>query len=445
MSETAFERAQTYLLGTINESTSVRTAYKLDRMRRFLAELGDPHLAYPTLHVGGTSGKGSTCTMIATALHAAGRRTGLHTKPHLHSVTERARIDGFAIDPEGFGNLLDAMMPAIERTERAGFGTPTYYETLLALAFTHFARERVDVAVIEVGLGGRLDGTNVVSPEVTALTSVGYDHTDVLGDTLVAIAREKAGIAKRGVPLVVADVADAALAAIDEVAEAAFAPVVRVPKHARIKSVCVRTDGQSFEVETDKARYRLQTSVLGEFQRTNAATAIVALEQLRGELQVAPPAVEVAFADLAIPGRMEVFAGAPAVVFDIAHNAEKAEHLVASLRESFPKKRMQYVVAIGESKDAHQILNTLAVLANGFTFTSFQVSGRRASSPVRLEVIGRSLGLRGTTVEDPVRALEAARSAAANDEIVVVTGSTFVVAALRDWWIDGIAAAVGSR
>ncbi|MGA8533103.1 MAG: Mur ligase family protein, partial [Candidatus Tumulicola sp.] len=194
-----FERAEAYLLGTIDETTSRRTSYKLDRMRAFLHELGDPHRAYPTIHVGGTSGKGSTCTMIASVLQACGKRTGLHTKPHLQIVTERARIDGVAVDPARFAALLDDMMPAIERTA-ARYGRPTYYETLLALAFVHFALECVDVAVIEVGLGGRLDGTNLLRPEVTAITSIGYDHTEILGETLESIAREKAGIARPGVP-----------------------------------------------------------------------------------------------------------------------------------------------------------------------------------------------------------------------------------------------------
>ncbi len=209
----SFTQAERYLLETIDEVLSRRTSYKLDRMYAFLRELGDPHRAYPTIHVGGTSGKGSTCAMISSALQAAGRHTGLHTKPHLHSMTERARIDGRPIAPERFAELLDEMMPAIERTT-ARYGRPTYYETLLALAFTYFARERVDVAVIEVGLGGRLDGTNVIVPLVAAITTVGFDHTDVLGTTIEEIAFEKAGIAKQGIPLVVGSVPAAAHAVI---------------------------------------------------------------------------------------------------------------------------------------------------------------------------------------------------------------------------------------
>ncbi|HEY1429304.1 MAG TPA: Mur ligase family protein, partial [Candidatus Tumulicola sp.] len=197
-----FERAQAYLLSTIGEAVSPRTSYKLDRMYALLYDLGDPHRAYPIVHIGGTSGKTSTSTMVASILQAAGHTTGLHTKPHLHSMTERARIDGLEITQERFAEIFAEMQPAIERVTSV-FGRPTYYETLLALAFTYFARENVDVAVVEVGLGGRLDGTNVVFPEVAAVTSVGFDHTDILGDTIEAIAREKGGIAKPGVPLIV--------------------------------------------------------------------------------------------------------------------------------------------------------------------------------------------------------------------------------------------------
>ena len=190
-------RAVEYLLGTIDEMKSRRTEYKLDRMRAFLRALGDPQNTYPTIHVGGTSGKGSTSTMIAAALQASGKRTGLHTKPHLQSMTERARIDGIAVSEKRFAELLAGMMPAIEAVAPE-HGRPTYYETLLALAFEHFAQERVDVAVIEVGLGGRLDGTNVIIPVIAAITSVGRDHTEVLGNTIEAIAAREGGDRKAG-------------------------------------------------------------------------------------------------------------------------------------------------------------------------------------------------------------------------------------------------------
>ena len=428
----SYEEAQRYLLGTIDEIVSRRTSYKLERMHAFLRHLGDPHRAYPSVHVGGTSGKGSTSTMIAAVLQACGKRTGLHTKPHLHSMTERAQIDGRPVAPERFADLLDAMMPAIERTAQ-GFGRPTYYETLLALAFLYFAQERVDVAVIEVGLGGRLDGTNVLAPVVTAITSVGYDHTEVLGTTLEAIAAEKAGIAKRGVPMVLGVLPAVAREVVERHAAEVGAPVVRVADAVRVEREQAAGHGaQRLVVRSARGTYALTLSALGTFQRLNAATALAALEQLRGDLYPALDGIARGFAEVTIPGRMEVLGRNPTVVFDIAHNVEKARSLVTSLREDFPGRRVHYVVAIGETKDARHIIETLAQPRSTFTFTTFAASGRRSIGPAQLARIAESLGRWGREIYDPAEALSVARRQAEVDDVVVVTGSTFVVAQLRD-------------
>lgn len=430
-----FALAQAYLLGTIDETVSRRTSYKLDRMRAFLHELGDPHRAYPTIHVGGTSGKGSTSTMIARVLQAAGKRTGLHTKPHLHSMTERARIDGVSVAPQRFARLLDGMRPAIERVT-AEYGRPTYYETLLALAFVHFAAERVDAAVIEVGLGGRLDGTNLLRPAVTAITSIGYDHTEVLGDTLEAIAAEKAGIARAGVPFVVGDVGPAAMRTLEDCAARVGAPLVRVRDVVAVEPAALEPEwAQAFVAVTSRGRYAVNLPVHGLFQVANTATAIAVLERLGEPLRPDIDAVERGLARVEIPGRMEVFSADPPVVFDIAHNAEKAGYLAASLRNEFAGRRFRYVIAIGESKDARQILATLAAPPASFTFTSFDAAGRTAIAPQRLCALAESLGGVARPIADPVEALVATLREAARDDVVVVTGSTFVVAELREWWL----------
>ncbi|HEY2474682.1 MAG TPA: Mur ligase family protein [Candidatus Cybelea sp.] len=431
---TNFEDAQAYLLGTIDEFASPRTSYTLDRMRAFLRNLGDPHRVYPTIHVGGTSGKGSTSTMIAAALQAAGRRTGLHTKPHLVSMTERARIDGVPIDRERFARLLNESMPAIERTT-AEYGRPTYYETLLALAFAYFAAERIDVAVIEVGLGGRLDGTNVITPVVAAITSIGYDHEEILGATIEAIALEKAGIAKAGVPLVVGNVPEAARAVIERRAAEVGAPVVLVRDVVEIGVEKSDLHGTLLHLKTAEDVYALDLPVLGIFQRSNAATAIAVLERLGTRLRPHREAILRGFASLTIPGRMELVASKPPVVFDIAHNIEKAEALVASLRESFAGRRVHYVVSIGESKDARRILEVLSKLPSSFIFTSYSTAGRRSIPASRLSTIAESFGNWGRAISDPVEALTIARRVAAIDDVVVVTGSTFIVAGLREWFV----------
>jgi dihydrofolate synthase/folylpolyglutamate synthase len=433
-----FEQAQSYLLGTINETASRRLPNRLDRMRALLAAVGNPQERYATVHVGGTSGKGSTATMIAAVLQAAGKKTGLHVKPHLSSVTERARIGGVAIGEDRFADILGELMPTIE-TVAGVHGRASYYETLLAIAFLYFAQERVDVAVIEVGIGGKLDGTNVLVPLVSVITNVALDHTDILGDTTAEIASDKVGIAKPGVPLI-SDVTDASARAVIEAGcAAAGAPFVSVRDSTSIEVSAGERYGQSFAVTTPEGRYELALPVLGTFQQHNAATAIRALEHLPPSLRPERAAVENGLARLVIPGRMEYFPSHPAVVFDIAHNPDKASHLAAALRQTFPERRFAFVIAVGQSKDAAHLIESFVNLPGTFTFTSFETDGRTSIRPQRLASIARELGVWGRAIADPVEAFSVARRNADAQDIVVVTGSTFVVATLRDWWLMHVA------
>jgi dihydrofolate synthase/folylpolyglutamate synthase len=379
--------------------------------------------------------------MIAAALEASGRRTGLHTKPHLSSVTERARVDGIAIPDDDFGDLIGELQSAAELVSYE-HGRPTYYEMLLALAFLWFARCEVDVAVIEAGVGGTLDGTNVLRPQVSVITNVALDHTDILGETVEEIARDKAGIAKPGVPLVSDAREPVARAVIEERCLAVGAPFFAVEEHAQIERRRGQRFGQAFDVVTERARYGLELPVVGPFQRRNAATAIVALEQmlpLPGDPPVAATIVD-GFAQLVIPGRMECFPARPAVVFDIAHNPDKAQSLADALREEFPGRRLTFVVAIGDGKDSVAVLERLFPLPAGFVFTTFETAGRRAVRPQRLASIAQSRGHWARTVVDPVEALSVARRSTDSDGVVVVTGSTFLVATLRDWWLSNVGA-----
>ncbi len=433
-----YEAATSYLLGTINETMSRRSPGRLDRMAALLRHLGEPQHRYPVVHVGGTSGKGSTATMIAAALQASGKRTALHAKPHLTSMNERARIDGAPVDDQTFADVLGEMMPALEATARE-YERPSYYETLLALAFVYFAREHVDVAVIEVGIGGRLDGTNLVAPAVSVITNVGFDHVEILGNTLEEIAFDKAGIAKRGVPLVSA-AQGVARDTIEAVCVTAGAPFVEVERHASIVDRRSQTYGQSFGVVTQAGNYELSLPVLGRFQQPNAATAIVALERLPASLRPKIAEVESGFAGLQIPGRMEFFPGYPSVVFDVAHNVDKASSLAAALLETFPGRRFTFVVAIAETKDAPAIMRPLLALSASFVFTSFSTPGRTAERPQRLANIAAVAGVTSRTIEEPIEALGVARRGGGGDQIVVVTGSTFVTGVLREWWLQHVVA-----
>lgn len=435
MAVVTFQTAQSYLLGLINEMASRRMPNRLDRMEAFLEALGNPERRYPTIHVAGTSGKGSTSTMLATVLQAAGKRTGLHTKPHLISVTERARVDGVAISQDAFARLIGEMQTANARVADE-HGRPTYYETLLALAFLWFAYSEVDVAVIEAGIGGTLDGTNVLTPRVSIITNVGLDHTEILGETVAEIARDKAGIAKPGVPLVSAARNAEARRVIERICADVGAPFVSVADTVSIESGSETPRGQSFTVVTLLDRYELSMPILGDFQQENAATAIRALEQLDATLRPSHDAIEAGFAQVHIPGRMEFFPSHPGVVFDIAHNPDKAQHVAHAVARAFPNHRFAFVVAVGESQDAAEVIRPFSALPeSSFTFTSFSAdAGRNAIPAQRLALIGQSIGARGPAVADPVAAFLIAQRNADPDDIIVVTGSTFVVAELRQWF-----------
>lgn len=439
----SFVGARAYLLATINETSSRQQTARLERTRALLRELGNPQDRYPTLHVGGTSGKGSTATMLAGALSGSGKRTGLHTKPHLSSMTERMRVDGAAIPEEQFAALLGEIRPAIERV--AGeYGRPTYYETLLALSFLYFAEAKVDVAVVEVGLGGTLDGTNVLHPEVAVITNIALDRTEMPGNALEDIALDKAGIAKRGVPLV-SDVADAAARhQIERTCAQVGSPFLSVRDLVQIEPRTGERYGQSFMLRTPADRYDITLPVLGAFQQRNAATAVLALEQLKPELRPAREQIESAMARLVIPGRMEFFPSYPSVIFDIAHDPDKTRSLVDALFETFSDKRFTAIVAIGENSDAKGILAQLARLPATFIFTSFEATGRAAIRPTRLSSILEDYQVSSRAVTDPVEAFSIARRNAAAEDIVLVTGSTYVVGTLRDWWFANVATAGAS-
>jgi dihydrofolate synthase/folylpolyglutamate synthase len=375
--------------------------------------------------------------MIAAALQAAGHKTGLHPKPHLESVTERARIDGVAVTEETFGDLVGELYSAVH-TIANEHGSPTYYETLLALALLWFAREEVEIAVIEAGVGGRLDGTNVLAPEVAIITNVGLDHVDILGSTIEEIARDKAGIAKPGVPLV-SDVAPGpAREQIERSCAAAGAPFISVRDTVTVEPRGGERYGQSFALITPEDRYEIALPLLGDFQQRNAATAVRALEQLSPELRPSREAIEAGLARTIIPGRMEFFPSHPGVVFDIAHNGDKAANLAIALEHTFPDRRFTFVMAIGESKDAAEVIRPFIALRGSFIFTSVSVPGRQASRPQKLASIANELGAWGRAITEPVEAFSIARRNAEADDIIVVTGSTFVVSTLRGWWVANV-------
>lgn len=419
-----------------SETVSRRHPGRLERMREFLRLLGDPQRSLRCIHVGGTAGKGSTASMCGAILSTAGLRVGLHTKPHLHSVTERARLDGIPVSEARFAEVFSGLLGAIDEMNRSHWGRPSYFEILVALAFQLFVEEKVDVAVIEVGIGGTLDGTNVITPLVSVLTNVGLDHVDVLGDTIEAVATDKAGIIKPGVPIVTAAAHPGALRVIRDVASRLGAPLTVVAEACRIDRLPPESAYvQTFAVTTASQTYRATMPLLGAFQLTNAATAILACERVKSLCGGASANVAAGLGALTLAGRMEYYPSRPSLLFDVAHNAEKGAALRQALDDHFAGRRFVFVVAIADGKDAGGMLAAWKGLPAQFIFTSFSVQHRQALRPQSLSLMAEREGFAARAVDDPVEALSVARRIGSASDIIVATGSTFLVATLREWFL----------
>ena len=429
-------------------------AWDLDRTRRVLAALGDPQLRYHIVHVAGSKGKGSTAAGIESILRAAGLRTGFYTSPHLHTFRERIRVAGRLIERDEVVALLEQCKPAIERVPGI-----TTFEIMTVLAMQYFAAQQVEWAVLEVGLGGRLDATNVVVPDVSVITRIGLEHTALLGDTLDEIAREKAGIIKPGVPVVVGPQADEALSAILEVAAQRSAPAVVVGRDWRWQPLSADLAGQVFTATDESGALAqsgsngavsgqplprelsgLATPLLGEHQLANQTTAIAAGAELaRQGVAIDERAIRRGLAVVYWPGRLEVLqaggAGDTAVVIDSAHTVESANLLCDALDAFFPGRRLRAVLGVSNDKDASSILAAFA--ARGAALHLTQSRHPRALDPG--ELAAAASGLDGVsdvaTYSSVVEALAGALSESGAGSVVCVAGSLFVAAEGREAWL----------
>lgn len=409
--------------------------FNLGRVHELLAHLGHPHQAYPTVHIAGSKGKGSAAAMIESMLRAAGYRTGLYTSPHLHTFRERIRVNGELISPQELAGLVEEIAPHAEVV--AGI---TWFEVVTALAFLHFARCAVDIAVIEVGLGGRLDATNVITPLVSVITSLSYEHTAWLGDTLAKIAFEKAGIIKPGVSVISAPQDSEAMAVIEHVSAERMAPLIRVGEDWRFYPGPIQPNGQMFEVlppvqiedGSPDDVWLFELPLLGRHQIVNATCALAAVAQLSSAgFRVPLAALRQGLAKAQWPGRAEVLSLSPLVIVDGAHNGDSACRLAETLSEWFPGQRWTFVVGTLSDKDHAAILRGLApVMAELIVTRSRSI---RATAPELLAQIARRTGLPARVVPDVPAALT---EALALGDPVCLTGSLSVVAEAREAWAE---------
>ncbi|MCE2404010.1 MAG: bifunctional folylpolyglutamate synthase/dihydrofolate synthase [Dehalococcoidia bacterium] len=433
------------LLGLIDyervaSSKGTRVRYDLSRIRGLLSRLGDPHLGLPTVHVAGTKGKGSTAAMCSSVLSRQGYRTGLFTSPHLHTFRERIRLDSNPVPEAEFAGLVEGVWPALEWVgENAGHGHVTMFEALTAMAFLHFSA-RADVQVVEVGLGGRLDTTNLVDPTACAITSLSLDHTSVLGDTIEAIAAEKAGIIKDGVTVVAAPQAPGAMAVIKSVCRRRGARLIVVGEDVTWARDSHGSWGQGLTVRGRLGEYRFTIPLLGAHQQENAAVAVGVLEVLReAGVPVSPDAMARGFADVSWPCRMEVLSSSPLVVCDGAHNDDSAARLRRSLREYLDFERVSLVVGVSEDKNMEAIVRELAAIGGTCPETPLRIIATRSRHP-RSRPAGEvaeafrqaRTGLEVSTVEGVDEALARAMSDSRPGSLVLATGSLFVAAESRE-------------
>lgn len=445
----SYQRALDYLYSFINfehKSLDRYQASKIDaeRPRRFLALLGTPQDRYPAIHIAGTKGKGSVAAMCAAALRAAGLRVGLYTSPHLREFRERIRVltpddpDG-RIPEAAFVTCMDRVRPLVEQTPDI-----TWFEIVTAIAFLHFADSALDVAVVEVGLGGRLDATNVLTPEVAVITSLSLDHTQLLGDTLAQIAYEKGGIIKPNVPVVVAQQRPEALNTLERITVERGAPLIVIGREWQYTSdpgaggsphsltvLC------SPEPDFISPGTTFAVGLAGEHQLENAAVALAALAQARRRFPTLTlDAVRAGLATVQWAGRLQLLQagtdGRPAILVDSAHNDDSAARLVAALRRNYHYHRLILIFGAPEDKNVAGMLDRLVPLADEIIVTT--ANHPRSATPEQLAALLAARGRPATVTHAVAEAFAAALRVAGPGDLVLATGSIIVIGDLLNHW-----------
>jgi len=412
--------------------------FDLERMRTLLKKLGNPQDTFRSVHIAGTKGKGSTCAMIGSMLQSSGYKTAVYSSPHLVDVRERMCINGDMISHAEFVRLVRLIEPVVRRMKP----TPSYFDVLTALAFKWFAEQKVDIAVVETGLGGRLDSTNVIKPEVTGITSISKDHMAQLGSTVSRIAEEKAGIFKAGIPAITVQQDPEAEAVLRRVAEKVGAPFDVTGKSIefsyRFESsrmlgphnrVCLTTPNSKFE--------HLAVPLLGEHQAINCGLALAIIDKLKARgMQISDARAMEGLAKTSIPGRMEMVSQTPRVVVDGAHNAASVDAMMRAIGQHIPYDSMVVVFGCCADKDVGGMLERITSGADKVIFT--KVDNIRSADPNELaarytELYGKMAQV-APTLED---ALAIAYRAVTKEDLICITGSFYLVGEAKKFYASG--------
>lgn len=448
----SYESALDFLYQFVNyerKMTEIYAPEKMDPFRpaRLLYAVGEPHRQFPSIHIAGTKGKGSVAAMCATALRAAGLRVGLYTSPHLVDLRERIRVltpedrQG-NISAQAFVQLVNELRPVTERMEEL-----TWFELVTALAFMHFAQRDVNVAVVEVGLGGRLDATNVLTPIVSVITSLSLDHTGLLGNTVAEIAAEKGGIIKQGVPVVSASQPAAAMVTIERIAAEHKAPLTVVGREWQFEGRQQRREGVACTEQTVTVTVAPNSSPLsvpeaftlalnGEHQQENAVVALAALNLIRPHLpRVSLQAMRCGLADVHWPARLQVLnegRDSPTLLLDGAHNADSAQKLASYLQAQCRYGRLWLILGVTADKNVPGILQPLLPLTDSVIVT--KADNPRATETTVLKEAAGALGYDVEVQPDITAAVTAAWRQARAEDLICVAGSLYIAGDLLNCW-----------
>jgi dihydrofolate synthase/folylpolyglutamate synthase len=425
MNKNGYQRSLDYLYGL----EKFGMIFGLTKVKEILEAVGNPHREIQAIHIGGTNGKGSTAAIIASILRREGYRVGLYTSPHLIRFTERMKVNEKEIEKEEVASLTEWMR---ERIETAGIAPPfTFFDFTTAMAFLYFKQKMVDLAILEVGLGGRLDSTNVIDPLLSIITNIGKDHEDVLGKGILRIAREKAGIIKESRPLITAATQPQVLRLFSKICREKKAPFFRVGKEFRY----VLAGEGSFSYEgLHRKLWDLSLNLRGLHQMVNATTALGAMEILDDlGYRVSNDAMTEGLKEVDWPGRLEVVCSSPRVLLDGAHNPDGALSLKESLEKDFEYHHLVLLIGIMKDKDVHSILHSLSPLADRIILT--RPGTDRAASPALLrKALGRN-GKKAEVIEDFRKAIDRGLSLAGEEDILCITGSLYTVGEARSYFL----------
>ncbi|RKX76318.1 MAG: bifunctional folylpolyglutamate synthase/dihydrofolate synthase [Spirochaetes bacterium] len=412
-----------------------RQTYNTDRVSLLLEMLDNPQNNFASVHIAGTKGKGSTSAMVESIMRAGGWRTGLFTSPHLHSLREYFRVNGEPLGEEDVAEGVEKIKPFIEKVEGI-----TLFEILTALAFFLFSEQNTDIAIIEALMGGRLDATNVINPIVTAITSISYDHTEMLGNTLSSIAGEKAGIIKPGIPVITAPQKPEALGVIEDRARSIGAPFISISENWELNRQNINLQGQSFDLREigngRKTSFRikdLNIPLLGEHQLINANLAIAIVYELSSRgFTVSEESIRDGLKGVVWPGRLEILSHKPYLIVDGAHNSASVKYLTESLVSLFGETGKTLIFGASTDKDIVEMLENLHPHFHEIILTSSH--HKRAEKPEKLLEMLKKLKRNASIAECAEEALKRALKMTEPEELILVTGSLYLVADAREAW-----------